>query len=100
MTAYGIIRTGTDCTGATIHSEAGNRKLRQLRQRLRLPAAGLRMPHAGNLLHEQRHVPVLPGSGSAEQSGAGSSLAGDAYKTMPALWKALPGQWAESVLLR
>lgn len=28
MTAYGKNRTGTDCTRATIHSETGNRKLR------------------------------------------------------------------------
>ena len=43
MTAYGKNRTGTDCTGATLHSEAGNRKLRQLRQGIRLPASGLRI---------------------------------------------------------
>ena len=30
----------------------------------------------------------------------GSSPAGSAHKTLPALRKALPGQWAEGVLLR
>ena len=58
------------------------------------------MSNAGHLLHQQRHVPLLPGIGSAQRPGTGSSLAGDAYKTLPALRKAVPGQRAKSVLLR